>query len=278
MQARFLLGLTIAVMTLTSASYADLVVDADLSDWGVTVADNNASTLAFAPGFELLGSNIEDQDDLAGIGEYVGPNLGGQRYDAELLAVAHQNGKLFVALVSGQRPDNEFKWFAPGDLLIETSAGRYGIEMGGGPGGGPGSLLNAGAPGSTYILKSNGETLEHHWADGQQTVGSIWRDAEWIPDPIAPAVPTQMSITPASVQVGMADYGYTRDSVTTQHSVIELALDVSMFAGATIEQVAWRPSCGNDELQVPLNFVPEPPTLALMAGGALLGARRSRKA
>ena len=278
MQARILFGLAVAVMVLTNASFADLVVDANLSDWGVTVADNNASSLAFAPGLDLLGSDIEDQDDLAGIGAYVGPNQGGQRYDAELLAVAHQSGQLFVALVTGQRPDNEFKWFAPGDLLIETSAGRFGIELGGGPGGGDGSLLTAGLAGSTYLLQGNGETIEHSWADDSQTTGSIWSNAEWLPDPIAPQVPTQMRITPASVQVGMADYVYTRDSATTQHSIIELAMDVSVFGGATIEQIAWRPSCGNDELQVPLSFVPEPATLVLMGAGALAGVRRSRYA
>ena len=278
MQARFLFGLAIAVMVLTKASFAELVVDANLGDWGITVADNNASSLALAPGFELLGAHIEDQDDLAGIGAPLGPNLGGQRYDAELLAVAHQSGQLFVALVTGQRPDNELKWFAPGDLLIETSAGRFGIEIGGGPGGADGSLLTAGLPGSTYLLQSNGETVEHFWADDLQTTGSIWSNAEWILDPIAPAVPTQMSITPTSVQVGMADYVYTRDSSTTQHSIIELALDVSVFGGATIQEIAWRPSCGNDELQVPLSFVPEPSSLTLMAGGALLVTCRARKA
>ena len=64
-------------------------------------------------------------------------------------------------------------------------------------------------------------------------------------------------------RIGDADYLYTRNSSTSQHSVIELTLDAALFGGGTIESVFWRPSCGNDELNVDVDhqIVPEASTL-----------------
>jgi len=268
------LGLVVA--TVASPCFAGLLVDGSLSDWGVVVADRNASVLSFAPGLNVLAYDVEDQNDDAGISAYLGPNYGGQDYDAELLAVAFDEGKLFIALVTGQRPDNGFKLFAPGDLRFATSEGVYGLEIGGGPGGGDGSLLLEGAPGSTYTLYSDGQTSGHAWADPAQTTGSLWRNVGWINDAIPPAGPTQLKIDSASACVGMADYVYTRNVYTKQHAVIELSLDIGLFNGAVIDTISWRPSCGNDELDAPVRSVPEPGSIALMLSGGLLLWRRSR--
>jgi hypothetical protein len=108
-----------------------------------------------------------------------------------------------------------------------------------------------------------------------QTAGSIWKNPQWILDPIAPQGPTQMQFV-GSTRIGDADYIYTRNSSTSQHSVIELTLDAALFGGGTIESVFWRPSCGNDELNVDLDhqIVPEASTFAswgLLVVSAALG-------
>jgi len=268
-----ILAVGLACLVFGSApAFASFIVDGDLSDWGVTVADNNNSVFGFSTAFSVLGTHLEDQNDNAGDGGALGPNQGGQNYDAEMMAVAVHAGHMYVAVVTGQRPDNGFTRYAPGDIRIETDAGSYGLEVGGGPGGGDGTLLSTGAFGSTYTLKGNGYTLAHAYANERQTVGSIWGEVTWLMDPINPKEPTQFEITNASEFLGEAEYIYTRDSDTAQHAVIEFAFDLSLFAGQTLESIHWRPSCGNDELDV---AVPEPGALAsLLLGGLALVIRR----
>jgi hypothetical protein len=65
-------------------------------------------------------------------------------------------------------------------------------------------------------------------------------------------------------RMGDADYVFTRNSTTTQHSIIELSFDMNQLLGfgASIDSVHWRRSCGNDELDVPIGqVVPDPTTL-----------------
>ncbi|MCK4660898.1 MAG: PEP-CTERM sorting domain-containing protein [Phycisphaerae bacterium] len=256
---------------------APLMVDGDLSDWGVAVADNNGTRFSFTPGIGLLDYYAEDQNDLAGDGGLLGPNYGGQNYDAELMTVAYQQGSLFLAIVTGQRPDNGFVRYAPGDIRIETDQGTYAIEVGGGMGGEPGLMISSGDTGSTYTLKKHGWTEHYEDANPLQTAGSIWADVDWLLDPISPKQPTQFEIDDSSTLVGIADYVFTADSVTTQHAIIELSFDVSLFDGATIESVHWRPSCGNDELDVTVNLVPEPTSLLLLTTGVLATAGGRRR-
>ena len=259
---------------------ADLIVDGDLNDWGVSVADNDGSIYDFASDIGLVGFHEEDQGDTKGAGYTLGPNQGGQNYDAELLSVAFDNNNLFVAIVTGQRPDNGFDKYAPGDLRIETTLGTFGVEVGGGKGGEDGSRLVTGDPGSTYVLKSDGSTKTHLANDPAQVAGSMWRDVNWILDPINPKGPTQFQMdAEQGTLVGLADFVFTRNEVTSQHAIMEMALDISLFDGAMIESIHWRPSCGNDELDVEVNLVPEPATVAMLGLGlfACRWPRRRRR-
>ena len=74
--------------TFVAAPASAFVIDGNLEDWGVTVADGNKSTYDFLGDINLLASMVDDQNDYALWFGYLGPNRGGQNYDAEMLAVA----------------------------------------------------------------------------------------------------------------------------------------------------------------------------------------------
>jgi hypothetical protein len=264
---------------LATSSSAAIQVNGDISDWGITVGDNNTSNFnSFDPTLDILASATEDQSDTAGDGGYLGPQHGGQNYDAELLVVAQQDEELFVLLVTGQRPDNGVARFAPGDFLIQTSGGLYGLEVGGGIGGsGITSPLGTGAPGSTYTLDNHGYTTGHDYTTGAQSAGSIWKEVSWINDPVNSTLPVQFQINSSSVQVGTADYLYTLNQYSSQHAVMELSVNPTMFGGEMVESITWRPSCGNDELTASsINVVPEPAAALLLAAGSLILLPRRR--
>jgi hypothetical protein len=249
-----------------------------MSDWGVTVGDGNTSdfTMPAVPGALFFGFALEDQNDLAGDSGYVGPNHGGQNYDVEFMAVALSATRMYIAIVTGQRPDNGLARFSPGDIRIVGNDGKvYGIEVGGGPGGAPGAGLltqDGGALGSTYNLNGSGFTLSHVASD--RLVGSIWENPNWLVDPLPPATEVQLTSAANGTLRGMADFAYTRnDDPTMQHSVIELSIDRAIFGTATELDIYWAPSCGNDVLMVhddvPPGRIPAPGTLASLGIGLL---------
>lgn len=262
-----------AASVASTVSATPLVVDGGTADWGPIVADNNASIFAFLGGIGLVGSMVEDSDDLADDGGIVGPNQGGQNYDAEAMAIAVQGGTLYGLIVSGQRPDNGIDRFGPGDILIQTTGNSYAIEVGGGAGGGAfANSVNEGSGGSKYSLFGNGFTDQHAAVGAAQVAGSIWKNPGLLLDPIPPEGPTQIDPSGPGTLIGTADYVFTRDAFTAQHSVIEFSLPLSLFNGENIVSAAWRPACGNDELMV----VPEPSTVAILALLGLVSARRKR--
>ncbi len=276
---RSLLAVCLLTLSTASLSAATLTVDGDATDWGFTVADNNGSTFVPDGSLNLVGLFVEDSDDLAGDYEPVGPSLGGQNYDCEVLAAAVQGSDLHLIVVSGQRPDNGLTRYAPGDLRITTSAGVFGVEMGGGPGGGPGTMQVGGETGSTYTLDNDGYSVSHADAAPAQTVGSVWANPNWIFDLVPPTGETQLDISGGGTYVGDATFRFTRDMVTTQHSIIELSIPLSFFGGAMINGIAYYPACGNDELVLDTQFVPEPSTfgLAALAAVALMPWWRRRR-
>lgn len=279
-------------LTLFAALAAAAPIDIDdgtLTDWGVTVADNNGSTItgygvadwvtAGGNAADFLGADFEDQNDNSN-SYFLGPNSGGQNYDAELLAAVLQGGKLHIAISTGQRPDNGSRYFSPGDIRFELSDGTtLGVEVGGGEGGGPGGTITEGSAGSTYVLNGSGYTTGHI---SGLTVGGIYEGSNWILDPIAPNGAVQINHLNPGTQVGTADYSYSRDDFTNQHAIIELAIDLSVFGGdlSSLDSIHWRPSCGNDEvnLSIQLNPVPEPGSLLLLAPAAVIfyGLRRRK--
>ena len=282
---RSIIAGSLTALALCGPAFAGPVIDGSVADWGITVGDGNHSNFshpAVAGAIKLYTAH-EDNDDLAGDSGVLGPHAGGQNYDVEFMGVAIDSTSLYIAIVTGQRPDNGLVRFSPGDIRIVANNGRvYGIEVGGGAGGAlPAGLLTeeSGAAGSTYSLNANGFTVSH--ANNARTVGSIWQDPSWLLDPIAHEAQVQMDA--GGAQVGTANFAYTRnDDPTAQHSVIELSIDRGIFVGASELNIYWAPSCNNDVLIVKDDLparVPEPGTLGSLAAGvlALQWVRRRRR-
>ena len=285
----------IALLAATSSVLAGpITIDGALGDWGVTVQDCTGACTSTAPkvgsiysvnaGVEFME---EDTNDLSN-SYHVGPNSGGQNYDAQFLGALISGDWLYIAISSGQRNDNGFSHFAPGDILLATSVNTWGIEVGGGAGdaNGNASQIEEGDAGSTYTLDSYGNTTVHSVTS---TAGSIWLGSDWINDPIDPQGPTQINHNSSGTAKGSADYVFTRDSSTSQHSIIELGFELSTLGGdiasADDLTIEWRPSCGNDELSINVSLpsggpsIPEPGVIALMGLGlAGLGFARRRQA
>ncbi len=276
-------GLT--ALALCGPAFAGPLIDGNLADWGVTVGDGNSSNFSSPVVADVikLYTTHEDNNDQAGDSGFLGPHAGGQNYDVEFMGVAVDSARLYIAIITGQRPDNGLARFSPGDIRIIANNGSvYGVEVGGGPGGAAGAGLlteDGGALGSTYSLNGNGFTVGH--ADSPRAVGSIWKDPNWLLDPIASAAPVQMANS-GGTAVGTADFAYTRNAdPSTQHAVIELSIDRGVFVGATALDIYWAPSCNNDVLEVNDDLparVPEPGTLGTLAAGllALRWVRRRR--
>lgn len=287
---QFVLTAALAAVALSSVSHAaPITVDGNLNDWGISVADSLESNYRLKNDIGLLNFQREDQSDSGGDASDLGPGLGGQNYDVEFMGIALQGTTLYLAIVSGQRPDNGFARYAPGDIFIATVNGFFGIEVGGGLGGGAGSAITQGAAGSTYTVDSDGYTVYHNNATAAQVAGSVWSNVDLILAPGTSAF-TQFTTNGGSIHAGDADYVYTRDSVTGQHSIIELSLDTSLFGDNRIWAIFWAPAGYNDEVLVrsqiitqagnraSIQQVPEPETMALFGLGiTALGMMRRRR-
>jgi hypothetical protein len=272
----------LAVLLAGPAAMAGVTVDGNLGDWGVTAGSGdslvfgssivNATTLGGGKGSvpDFLGSGsgvvmYYQAEDLVGSGGRVGPDYGGQNYDAEFMGVFVDDCKLYIAVASGQRPDNGLSQFGPGDIRVEatlnpagggTESHVFGIEVGGGPGtgtaynayygGSPPASIAEGAPGTTYDLNGNGYTVGLYTSDhtgllgsdgvlpvsqhnAGQLAGTVWltdNAGDWINDPIAPPSPTQFQLQ-SGTEVGTADYVFNFGTGIGEHSFIELCLDLA---------------------------------------------------
>lgn len=275
---------TLALFLAMPVMATPLIVDGNLKDWNVIVADSkNAQPASIFTSVKvdqgrLYDHAIEDSNDKAGHGVFLGPHYGGQDYDVEFMAVAIYGSRIHLAIVSGQRPDNGFAYYSPGDLRIIDNNGRsYGMEIGGGAGRAQNDnksrldAITAGAAGSTYQLDKNGNTIKHTTSTAAQVAGSVWSNVSWINSPID-GQPVQFAINRSSRQLGLAEYYFSRDAYGSQHSIIELSLDASWFSDASNLDFYWAPSCNNDLLSVKddltyNNRVPLPGTLALVGLG-----------
>ncbi len=295
---------------------ANIAINGDLSDWGIVLANDNASNImpnTVAPGSSSSHCSgalssfwaCEDTNDKATTfdanGGFVGPEWGGQDYDVEFLGVVARGSgdnanKLFVGIASGLRPDNGSGLYAPGDLFLTINGVAYVIEMGGGAGHTGGAAVGAemqGAAGSFYNLDGNGYTVSQT-SLANQTVGSIWRVSDGTTTQTSWATQaTQWQKGANAVSLGNATVYSTLDSLTgnqNQHAVIEMGIDLALFGVSnqftTIDELRWGPACYNDVLAVEGSVaiegtvlaVPEPATLPMLGLGLLAFAGLRRRA
>ncbi len=311
------------------SSATGITVDGDPTDWGITQNPAQPDVLNYAgytvqysvdpsftqgirPGFwgtDVLHYIAEDTTT-----NKVGPLYGGQNYDTGFLgAMFHIDpdnptlNKLYIGIATGQRADNGSTKFAPGDVRIAYALGGsdylYGVEVGGGLGGsGLVTDVETGDDGTTYALTSSGYTdppIVSHDSTGGQVAGSIWNttSGQWsTTNPTG--LPTQLK-NPTSL-AGTADLFYKdlpdMGSIDSQNAFIELSLDLADIGlnpfDVTTLNVAWRPSCGNDDswtevsvvLGPPPPEVPEPASIAvwglliLAVSGGAYWRRRGKNA
>jgi len=302
--------IALALIGFTPYAKGAFDVNGNLSDWGVTVngeyhldyaipysytegsTGGPSGESEWAPGTVFW--HAEDSDDGAGSGGYVGPNYGGQNYDAEFLGVAVEKASggpttLRIGIATGQRPDNGQDKFGPGDVRIAFSNPGdpseqvvFGVEIGGGLGvsASASGSITEGDAGTTYQLDGSGHTVGVSASHlGVQAAGTVWltADSNWLPDPIAPPTATQMLQFTGDTLQGTADYIYTYSSTLGEHAFIEMSVDWSLFdsrdADLTTMCVEWGPACGNDRLSVSIDNAPPPvvPEPSSMVVWGLLG-------
>ena len=117
-----------ALLSLTTlpAFASPITVDGNLSDWGIVVHDGGNMPLGGSnySGLrtDLAGHMIEDTND-ARNNYYLGPNSGGQNYDGEFMGVGVFDDKLYLSIMTGQRPDNGVDAYGRGLYSAATTGG-----------------------------------------------------------------------------------------------------------------------------------------------------------
>ena len=238
---------------------------------------------------------------------YVGPVYGGQNFDAEFIAANSVNSgtssaKLFVAIGSGQRTNNGFTVFEPGDIQMvtqNTQTGKwsiYGIEVGGG-----------GSAGKTYNLDGSGYVSSVTTLNNGQLAGTLWLTKSGLADYSEVQSSTDgwrsgygsgMGFDPykrvqldnsssTSTKVGSVEFDFdAAPSTGGEHSWIEAGIDLSLLPGEQVKYIGWAPSCANDhsymevDLSAHTGGIPEPASLviwSLFGGAAGIGALRRRR-
>lgn len=312
-----------ASLALPPLASAGITVDGSLTDWGITVGTpGSGDGIGTSYGVPLSGTTtgkitvggedfygkfgtssingvrtvggftyqymIEDSKDRAGDDGILGPNQGGQNYDAEFLGVGVEGKFLKIAILTGQRPDNGVTKFAPGDIRIVTADGVYGIEVGGGVYSGTASAgqITEGMQGTTFLTNTSGTTIAYLNSDNaanhgsasdlnqlrphreDQTAGSVWRNPNWRTDIVADQFPNVPGVGTIDVQMQFSggaegerlshwtadsylNYIYKWDA-NSQHAVIEISLYLGFFGTRDdpnlIQEISWSPVCGNDEV------------------------------
>jgi hypothetical protein len=264
----------------SSALAGTITVDGDLKDWIARPAGvaGDWSQLR-RPGTTLFTE--EDQNT-----PYLNPGYGGQTYDAEAMYLEVDSNMLYVAVVTGLRPDHP-AW-KPGDLAIDFGNDQV----------------------YEYGIVTVGDAVSGHdaWNAGIGTAGQVYRVAEWnlglwgAPNsPNDSATPTDYQrqhptsiksgalIGSAAVSYALARYDGNPlgalGALGGNHYLIEAAIPLNLFpefsSGAPKGfTVHWTMGCANDWIALdPPGQVSEPSGLGLMGLGlvGLLGRQKGRK-
>ncbi|MBI1395170.1 MAG: hypothetical protein GC151_04250 [Betaproteobacteria bacterium] len=265
-----LLAITIATLAFGSTSArAAYVIDGSVADWGLS---QTGSASDWTPSAAIKAYTVEDQT--GGLGTYLNPGWGGQRYDAEAIYLDWDAANLYVLVVTGLPSDNpqnpSANSYGAGDILFDfgrDGSFDFGLVVKDYAGLTPGTLYEASS--FNYGLWAAPGVLGSHGVD-----------------PVAVA---------SGTATGVGQLAYSTTAITNlgthasdRHYAIEVAIPLASFGalwGVTGPNKAfdaqWTMYCANDIVAVdPPSRVPEPampPLVVLAACAALAPALRRRR-
>lgn len=250
----------LAVLLTALAHGQTYVIDSRISDWGI-----NSTT--------LISSTARSQmiEDFVGAGGFVGPQYGGQDYDAEAIYLDWNSTRVFVGVLTGMAPTHTN--YSPADILFDFNYSAVDANW-------------ASTSTPDYALVVNNYS--------GLTVGNFYQGATWVNGMVASSyvVAAKTGTIMSTMGTGANDvaFSYSSTGITglgstpgDTHYFIEASIPTSAFGslwnanGPTQPvQVRWAMYCANDLISTVV--VPEPSTVAgvgLMMGG-LLVVRRTR--
>ncbi|MEW6536891.1 MAG: PEP-CTERM sorting domain-containing protein [Candidatus Auribacterota bacterium] len=262
------IGTLVFAVCLASGSGFALIVDGNLSDWGVTPgSDWNPDT--------GISSWVEDYVNYSNNG-WVGPGYGGQPYDAEAIFAYIDDTDLYIALVVGMAPSGGSPIYSaggspntsihhfPGDLAFDLNGDgfyEYGIELTG------------------YSGNSVSGQYYKHTYDAQK-IGNIYNVLDgngWNKgEAISQYTKTELNYkSPSSLQViGNTTVAYVNSADKPDSYIIEtvLPLPILELTSGIDWNIHWTMTCGNDIADLviagfssnPPVAVPEPATILLL--------------
>jgi len=257
-RAPFLPTLVGLLLSAASGPAQAITVDGLVGDWGVSGLTNDIADYSGVVGTPWETTAFEGDG-------FTTPGSGGQDYDLEFMAAYVDGNTLYGIVLSGQRADNGFANYSPGDVFFTAYDANLASEV----------LFGLEVDGYTYDLLSNGHTGgvgSAFYAAGQLVRAPGVEAGVPFGDPNTGGSPSVQIVDPmgSTVSLGAIDaYIFNQADALGQHSVIEFAIDLAQFElgnGGHITGMVWAPGCGNDH-GITTPPIPEPGAKLLFCAG-----------